>query len=342
MIEKTVALLTEQGIDYTTLYNLLTTEQWKEADKETARLMLRVAGREKKGWLTRQNIEQFPCADLYTIDQLWVHYSGGRFGFSVQKQIWENSRKNDSILTKCVGWRPNGNWLKQYTDFTFNTTAPLGHLPFYWWTLIHHFHFSSFATRLSKCAQSTVIQSIENKVDGLTVIKVGVPPDSVSDKYRKQQYQVEAKLEASREHIAELLEIIKLFASSMSENEKTENKFYAPVGSVSNKGNQTGFAGKVEGDLIGTQNNYPAEKQQTLAEAAEEIQNLLKQLEKTNPTATEVEQQGYVNALVPSNNKTKIVSALQAGWKEAIKELLDNPYLNVAIATLEGWQSVGK
>ncbi|NEQ66150.1 MAG: pentapeptide repeat-containing protein [Symploca sp. SIO2D2] len=200
------------------------------------------------------------------------------------------------------------------------------------------------------------IQSFENKGDGAFVVRVNVPSSANKaeiEKYLKRQYQLEAKFEAKSEQLANLLEITKLLASkpinieaksessSMSENQKTENKFYAPVGSVSNKGNQTGFAGKVEGNLIGTQYNYPAEKQQTLAEAAEEIQKLLKQLEETNPTATEVEKQGYVNALVPSNNKTKIVNALQAGWKEAIKELLDNPYLNVAIATLEGWKSAG-
>ena len=30
----------------------------------------------------------FPCDDLRTIDQLWVHYSNGKFGFSVQKKIY--------------------------------------------------------------------------------------------------------------------------------------------------------------------------------------------------------------------------------------------------------------
>ncbi len=30
------------------------------------------------------------CEDLRTIDQLWVKYSNGRFGFSVQKRIWHS------------------------------------------------------------------------------------------------------------------------------------------------------------------------------------------------------------------------------------------------------------
>src|ERR671933_2635773 len=75
-------------------------------------------------------------------------------------------------------------------------------------------------------------------------------------------------------------------------------------------------------------------QKQTLAEAAAEIQELLKQLEETNPTATEAEQKAFVTAAIPSTRRERFLSALQAGWKEAIKEFLDNSYLNVGIATL--------
>ncbi|NEQ66149.1 MAG: pentapeptide repeat-containing protein [Symploca sp. SIO2D2] len=207
---------------------------------------------------------------------------------------------------------------------------------------------------------SLSIQSIENKGDGTVVIKVGVPPNTDKQKIHdefmqgyefaqkalKSQYQ--ERLEDKDKHINQLFNFVNQLQEKLGEvpklmsEAKKEYNFHAPVGSVGNQGHQTGVAGEVKGDQIGTQINYPAEKSKTLAEAAEEIQNLLKQLEETNPTATEAEKQGYVSALVPSNLKGKFVSALQAGWKEAIKELLDNPYLNVGIATLEGWESAGK
>jgi DNA-binding transcriptional regulator YhcF (GntR family) len=79
-------------------------------------------------------------------------------------------------------------------------------------------------------------------------------------------------------------------------------------------------------------------EQQNLADAAAAIQRLLKQLEETNPLATQAEQQAYVTASIPPTLRKRFVSALQAGWKEAIKEFLDNPYVNVGVATLEGWQ----
>ncbi len=123
------------GMDYNKLRDYLAQGKWKEADEETARVMLAVAKREKEGWLDDKSIDNFPCADLRTIDQLWVKYSDGKFGFSVQKRIYQGfggTRKYDrEIWDKFgdkVGWRKGGDWL-YYTDITFDKKAPEGHLP---------------------------------------------------------------------------------------------------------------------------------------------------------------------------------------------------------------------
>ncbi|WP_293064440.1 hypothetical protein [Okeania sp. SIO2B3] len=89
----------------------------------------------------------------------------------------------------------------------------------------------------------------------------------------------------------------------------------------------------------GTQNNYGSQEKQTLAEAAEEIQKLLKQLESNNPDATDAEKQAFVTASIAPSNRQRFVGALQAGGKEALKKLLDNPYVNVGVAIVEGWQN---
>ncbi|MFM6508213.1 MAG: GUN4 domain-containing protein [Dolichospermum sp.] len=80
-------------------------------------------------------MDNFPCADLRTIDQLWVKYSDSRFGFSVQKRIYQGlggtRQYNEDIWKKFgdkVGWRKGGNWL-YYSDITFDKKAPEGHLP---------------------------------------------------------------------------------------------------------------------------------------------------------------------------------------------------------------------
>lgn len=121
----------ERGVDYTRLRDLLAAGQWKQADEETLALMLKAAGREKEGWLDYTSIENFPCIDLRTIDQLWVEYSRGRFGFSVQKGIWESVSRDYEMFGNAIGWRKenkNVEWLN-YDNLTFNLDAPYGHLP---------------------------------------------------------------------------------------------------------------------------------------------------------------------------------------------------------------------
>jgi predicted phage gp36 major capsid-like protein len=80
-----------------------------------------------------------------------------------------------------------------------------------------------------------------------------------------------------------------------------------------------------------------SEQKQTLAEAAAEIQRLLKQLEQTNPNVTEAEKVAYVNDETTPSFKRRVVGALQAGGEAAIEEFLDNPYVNVGKAVVKGW-----
>ena len=98
----------------------------------------------------------------------------------------------------------------------------------------------------------------------------------------------------------------------------------------------------VIGNNEGNQNIFISEQKQTLAEAAIEIQQLLKQLESSNPTASKQQQVEFVSMAIAPNRRQKFLSALDSGWKEAIKEFLDNPYVNVAIAIIEGWKSAGE
>ena len=62
-----VPLVSAVGVDYTKLRDLLVAKNWKEADLETDKRMLEVAGRESQGWLEVEDVENFPCQDLGTI-----------------------------------------------------------------------------------------------------------------------------------------------------------------------------------------------------------------------------------------------------------------------------------
>ncbi len=121
---------------YQSLENYLQNEQWREADEETYKVILKVADREEQGWLDPDSIDNFPCEDLRIIDRLWVNYSKGKFGFSVQKEIYESlggtKDYNEKVwknFCERIGWRKGGNYL-DYSDLTFNfSEAPKAHLP---------------------------------------------------------------------------------------------------------------------------------------------------------------------------------------------------------------------
>jgi len=162
---ETTRVISAVGMDYINLRNLLAAKKWLEADEETTRVMLKVAGREEKGWLNIKDIEKFPCKDLRTIDQLWVEYSNGLFGFSVQKRIYQSlggtTEYNSEVWQKFgdkVGWRKNNSWL-YYNDLTFSEKSPEARPPMgcflkgvgkleklFGWGLV-----SSLASRLVKC-----------------------------------------------------------------------------------------------------------------------------------------------------------------------------------------------
>ncbi|MGK7914978.1 MAG: caspase family protein, partial [Prochloraceae cyanobacterium] len=88
---ETILISKTTGIDYSRLSDLLTASKWKEADQETTDRMLQAAGREQEGWLNLEALNKFSCEDLRIIDQLWLDASQGKFGFSVQKEIWQNN-----------------------------------------------------------------------------------------------------------------------------------------------------------------------------------------------------------------------------------------------------------
>lgn len=136
-------LLSDLGMDYKHLRKLLAARKWEKADQETLRLMLHIVGEdEEEGCFTEESIQNFPSTDLRTIDQLWVRYSNGRFGFSVQKRIWQSTDGDCYSFAEHIGWRDEGekdwredwndtDWL-YYDELTFNLRAPEGHLPVLW------------------------------------------------------------------------------------------------------------------------------------------------------------------------------------------------------------------
>jgi hypothetical protein len=113
---------------YTKLRDLLAAKKWKEADEETAKVMLKASGKELLGYLSEDDIKKLPTQVLDTINQLWVKNSGGHFGFSIQKNFYLQVSKNYDKLGDRLGWKKEGKWL-HWRELNFTEQAPKGHLP---------------------------------------------------------------------------------------------------------------------------------------------------------------------------------------------------------------------
>ena len=132
-LHKDPLLEEEEGL-YLQLEEYLQASNWKRADEVTSKLMLKLARREKEGWLNLQSLEGFSTQDLIRINQLWLKNSQGLFGFSVQKKIWRSVEDKSSTkrtyrsFGDCVAWRVNNEWIG-YQDMAYSLNAPKGHLP---------------------------------------------------------------------------------------------------------------------------------------------------------------------------------------------------------------------
>jgi hypothetical protein len=110
--------------------------------------MLKLSGRSQVGFFDPKDVEAFPCPMLRLIDQLWMQASHGHFGFTVQKQLWQecdsegrgglrsrsfSALPREECMGERVGWWVQGRWLG-YEELETNLEAPKGHLPvgFFW------------------------------------------------------------------------------------------------------------------------------------------------------------------------------------------------------------------
>jgi len=211
------------------------------------------------------------------------------------------------------------------------------------------------------------VQSIEKKNGGVFIVRLEVNADVdkaiienqakilYENKLRVLESQYRAELEAKdseitiyRQQSTDLLEIIKLQATRPI---NVEAKAMAASQSDSNTFNNDlrearvgNFANQVQDNARqqANQYNYASPEKQSLAEAAAEIQRLLKQLEETNPSATEAEQIAYVNVAAKPDLKQRAIAALKAGGDTAIDEFfLENKYLKVGKAIVKAWIQPG-
>ncbi|MGI0479284.1 GUN4 domain-containing protein [Geminocystis sp. CENA526] len=134
-------------IDYQKIEDYLSEQNWKLADQETGKIILDILTQNMT-----ENLQSIPDKDWHKINTIWTNASKGKFGFTVQKQIYKTKTgflKMNPIgnFGQEVGWRGEAGifggvfgW-KEYDDLVFDLKlAPKGHLPAFWFDIYNDHH----------------------------------------------------------------------------------------------------------------------------------------------------------------------------------------------------------
>lgn len=126
-----VPLESATGVDYRPLQECLAQQDFQRGDRLTLEKLCELAGSStvERGWLYFTEVEGFSSVDLQTVNNLWLAHSQGKFGFSVQRTLWLGVGKNWERLWPKIGWKSGNQWTRYPQEFTWDLTAPLGHLP---------------------------------------------------------------------------------------------------------------------------------------------------------------------------------------------------------------------
>ena len=121
----------EVGFDYSPLQRYLLNERFEDADRFTSSKLRELAGEQavKRGYVYFSEVESIPSIDLLTLNKLWIVYSRGKFGFTVQAKILDSVGGRYDKLWPRIGWKKDGIWTRYPKAFDWSIEAPNGHMP---------------------------------------------------------------------------------------------------------------------------------------------------------------------------------------------------------------------
>jgi len=131
-------LPSDVGMDYVPLATMLATGQLAEADQFTRDALIVLAGSKEKGrdFVYFTEVKRIPSTDLATIERLWTKFSGGKFGYTVQKKKWRQSKEDFEAFCTKIGWTTKDGEVERKkrwfgaSEFIYDVKkAPEGHLP---------------------------------------------------------------------------------------------------------------------------------------------------------------------------------------------------------------------
>ena len=154
-------------LGYTKLELLLKNKRWKDADLQTVKIMHKLLNLKSGEYMSSEDLPRFSCYDLCMINDLWIKYSNNMFGFSIQKNIYEEVRGQETNFDsgawqrfgKRVGWYKEKKWMdnNNYQNGWKRKNAPKGYLPLDGsvsgedWSSDCKDYFSEFMSKLKEC-----------------------------------------------------------------------------------------------------------------------------------------------------------------------------------------------
>ena len=130
-------LASDLGMDYMPLAELLMEGNFQDADQFTRDALIKIAGAGAvdRNFVYWTDVKGIPVADLRSIERQWLAYSGGKFGYTVQKNVWKVQKGDFEGFCRKIGWSTKDSDVERKlrwfgaSEFTYDTSAPRGHLP---------------------------------------------------------------------------------------------------------------------------------------------------------------------------------------------------------------------
>ncbi|MFM8524085.1 MAG: GUN4 domain-containing protein [Cyanobacteriota bacterium] len=119
------------GLSFTALQEALANQAFEDADRITSALLRELAGpaAEQRGYVYYSEVPGMSGLDLQSLDRLWLVYSQGRFGFTVQARLLKACQGRWELLWPKLGWKSAGVWTRYPGSFQWTLKAPEGHMP---------------------------------------------------------------------------------------------------------------------------------------------------------------------------------------------------------------------
>jgi hypothetical protein len=126
-----LAITSARGLDHAPLQRALALQDFEQADRITSTALRQLAGAAavQRGYVYYSEVAAMAAVDLEALDRLWVCYSRGRFGFSVQARLLAAAGGRWERLWPRLGWKDGSRWTRYPGGFQWSITAPEGHMP---------------------------------------------------------------------------------------------------------------------------------------------------------------------------------------------------------------------